>query len=95
MLDPDHKDIGCPKCLRRKVYFDRAIGYYCMFCGHELSIEESLFLIEKVTSTSESTHISGKGARMPIVEIKERRVRHGRTEHASPGSDITQQKKPD
>ena len=95
MFDPDHKDIGCPKCLRRKVYFDREIGYYCMFCGYELSVEEALFLIEKMTSTSKSAPDSGKGARMPIVEIKEQRGRREKTEHTSPGSDITQQKKPD
>ncbi len=95
MFDPDHKDIGCPKCLRRKVYFDRKIGYYCMFCGYELSVDEALFLIEKMTSISRSTHVPGKGASAPIVEIKERRARREKTEHASPGSDITQQRKPD
>ncbi len=94
MFDPEHKDIDCPKCLQPKVYFDREIGYYCMLCGYELSTEEALFLIEKAASISKPTQVPGKGTSAPIVEIKERRARRGKTEPASPGSDITQQKKP-
>ncbi len=93
MFDPEHKDIDCPKCLRSKVYFDRKIGYYCMFCGYELSAEEALFLIEKMASTVKPAPDSDKGARPPIVEIKEQRARPAQTEHVSPDSDKTQNKK--
>ena len=95
MFDPEHKDIDCPKCLRRKVYFDRKIGYYCMFCAHELSAEEVLFLIEKTTSASKPTPDSGRAARAPIVEIKKHRGRPAETEHVSPDSDKPQNKKSD
>ena len=95
MFDPEHKDIDCPKCLRPQVYLDREIGYYCMLCGYELSVEEALFLIDKVTSTSRPAPDSGKGAPTPIVEIKGRRARPGKRENAGPGSGITRQKKPD
>ncbi len=93
MFDPTYKDIDCPKCLRRKVYFDRKIGYYCMLCGYELSVEEALFLIEKMTSTSKPSCDPCKGARTPIVEIKEQRVRREQTDHISPSFDKTQNKK--
>ena len=93
MFDPEHKDIDCPKCLRPKVYFDRKIGYYCMSCGYELSTEEALFLIEKMTSTSKPAPDSGKGVRTPIVEIKERRGPPAQRDHISPSTDKTQNKK--
>ena len=95
MFDPEHKNIDCPECLRQKVYFDRKIGYYCMFCGYELSAEEALFLIEKMTSTSKPVPDSGKGARMPIVEIKQQRGRPAKRDHITPGNDKTQNKKPE
>jgi len=90
MFDPEHKDIDCPKCLRPRVYFDRRIGYYCMSCGYELSAEEALFLIEKMTSTSTPAPDSGKGTRTPIVEIKEHRGRPAQRDHISPSTDKTQ-----
>ena len=46
MFEPEHQDMTCPKCHHRKVYFDREIGYYCMFCGHEVSTEGVDVLIE-------------------------------------------------
>lgn len=90
MFDPEYKDIDCPKCFRRKVYFDRKIGYYCMLCGYELSVEEALFLIERMSSASKPSSDPGKGTRMPIVEIKDQRTRRVRTDHASPSSKKTQ-----
>ena len=93
MFDPEHKDIDCPKCLRRKVYFDRKIGYYCMLCAYELSAEEALFLIDKTTATSRPASDSDRGVRTPIVEIKEQRRRSAQTDHISPGSDKTQNRK--
>lgn len=95
MFDPEHKDIDCPKCLRRKVYFDRKIGYYCMFCAHELSTEEALFLIEKTTSTSRSAPDPSRAARAPIVEIKGPHRRPAQPDHVSPGSDKPQNKESD
>lgn len=92
MFDPEHKDIDCPKCLRRKVYFDRKIGYYCMFCAYELSAEEALFLIEKAAATSRPVLESGRGGRTPILEIKEHRRRHAQTDHITTASDKTQNK---
>ena len=87
MFDPEHKDIDCPKCSRRKVYFDRKIGHYCMFCAHELSAEEVLFLIEKTTSTSSPLTDSSRAARAPIVEINGPQRRTAQPDHVSPGSD--------
>lgn len=95
MFDPEHKEIDCPKCLRRKIYFDRKIGYYCMFCGYELSVEEALLLIEKAASTAEPTRDSGKRAPAPIVEINKPRARSVKTEHVSQNHDTPQHKKPE
>jgi len=93
VFDPEHKDIDCPKCLQRRVYFDREIGFYCMSCGYEISDEEALFLIEKVTSTCKPAPDSGKAARLPIVEVKKPRRRSEQPDHISPGTDETQTKK--
>ena len=93
MFDPERKDIDCPKCLQRRVYFDREMGFYCMSCGYELSDEEALFLIEKVTSTAKPAADSGKAARMPIVEIKKKHRRPAQPDHISPGTDEKQNKK--
>jgi len=73
MFEPEYQaDIDCPQCLRRQVYFDRGIGFYCMSCGHEFVSEEALMLIQKTTLISQLTHTSGKGEgkplRLPIVE---------------------------
>ena len=87
--------MDCPKCLRQKVYFDREIGYYCMFCGHELSVEKALLLMEKMVPTFEPTHYSGKAAGTPIVEIKEHRTRRSKTEHISESHDTQEHMKPE
>ena len=73
MFEPEYQaDIDCHQCLRRQVYFDREIGFYCMSCGHEFAPEEALMLIQKTTLTSQLTHTSGKGEgkplRLPIIE---------------------------
>jgi hypothetical protein len=95
MFDPEHKDIDCPKCFRRKVYFDRKIGYYCMFCAHELSADEALFLIAKTTSTSSPAPYSSRPARSPIVEIKGPQRRTDQPDHVSPDSDKLQNRESD
>ncbi len=46
MFEPEYQNMACPKCRRRKVYFDREIGYYCMFCGHEVHAEEIESLVQ-------------------------------------------------
>ena len=70
MFDPEHKDIDCPKCMRRRVYFDREIGYYCMFCGHVLTIDETLLQMDKVAATPQPATGSDKKGKPPIVEVK-------------------------
>lgn len=87
MFDPEHQNIDCPDCLRQRVYFDREIGYYCMFCGHKLSVEEALLLMERMIPTFEPTHDSDEAAKTPIVEIKEHRTRRSKTEHISQSHD--------
>ena len=70
MFDPEHKDIDCPKCLRQRVYFDREIGCYCMFCGHLLSVEEMLLQMDKRSAGTPPMLRSDKKEKTPIVEIK-------------------------
>ena len=79
--------MDCPKCLRQKVYFDREIGYYCMFCGHELSVQEALLLMEKMVPTFEPASFSNYAARTPIVEINEDRTHRSKTEHVNQSRD--------
>jgi len=76
MFEPEYQaDIDCPQCLRRQVYFDREIGFYCMSCGHEFAPEEALMLIQKTTLTSPLTHTSGKGEGKPLrLTIVEHRL---------------------
>jgi len=94
MFDPEYQDIDCPRCLNRRVYFDREIGYYCMSCGHELNADEIVMLIEKIALTSRSIHNSGKSERKPTAEIKELPARKAKkVEHAR--HDIIERKKPE
>lgn len=75
MFEPEYQNMDCPKCLQRKVYFDRAIGFYCMSCGHELTNEEVLMLVEKATFASQLTPTSGKGGEKPLrFTITDRRL---------------------
>jgi DNA-directed RNA polymerase subunit RPC12/RpoP len=94
MFEPEHQDIDCPKCLHRRVYFDREIGYYCMSCGHELSTKEMFVLLEKSALTSRPTSNSGKSGKKPAALITElpppRQARAERISH-----DINERKKPE
>ena len=54
MFGPEYQNMDCPKCRHRKVYFDREIGYYCMFCGHGFGAEQTESLIETITSSLRS-----------------------------------------
>lgn len=71
VFDPEYKNLDCPQCHLRRIYFDRDIGYYCMSCGQELSYDEIVLLIEKATQTSQPIPMSGKSEIKPPVEIKE------------------------
>jgi DNA-directed RNA polymerase subunit RPC12/RpoP len=46
MFEPSNQDLDCPECGRREVYFDREIGFYCMFCGRQFSSDEAELLVE-------------------------------------------------
>ena len=46
MFEPEYENITCPKCYHREVYFDRQMGHYCMFCGHQFSTEAIEALLE-------------------------------------------------
>lgn len=72
MFEPEHMDADCPKCSRRKVYFDREIGYYCMYCGHELSEDEIIILTEQLAQAHQPTSTTpDKSKKTPTTEIKE------------------------
>jgi hypothetical protein len=71
MVGPEYQDMDCPKCFRHRVYVDRQIGFYCMACGHELTAQETLMLIEKRTLTSRPGPTSEPPPKKPIAEIKE------------------------
>jgi hypothetical protein len=71
VFDPEYKDLDCPKCHQRRIYFDRDIGYYCMACGHELSHEQIYLLLEKAQRMSPSIPAPDKSEVQPPVEIKE------------------------
>ncbi len=91
MFDPEHKDIDCPKCLQARVYFDREIGCYCMFCGHVLSVDETLLQMEKRAATAPPSRGSDKNGMTPIIEIKASRSRSKKTDqveqHQGPKED--------
>ena len=80
MFEPEYLDAACPRCLHRRVYLDRQIGYYCMACGHELSTRETVALIEKIALTSRLAHNSDKTDKKPLTEIKELPSRKSKVE---------------
>ncbi|MFC1635445.1 hypothetical protein ACFL5Z_11435 [Planctomycetota bacterium] len=71
VFDPEYKNLDCPQCHLRRIYFDRDIGYYCMSCGQEISYDEICLLIEKAQKASPPIPPSGKSEIQPPVEIKE------------------------
>jgi len=92
VFDPEYKNLECPQCHLRKIYFDREIGYYCMSCGQELSYDEVVMLIEKAEKTSQQIETSDKSEKKPPLEIKElpspkakepKRTGHDATGHKS------------
>lgn len=71
VFDPEYKNLDCPQCHLRKIYFDRDIGYYCMSCGRKISYDEVVVLIEKAHQAAQPIPTSGKSEIQLPVEIKE------------------------
>ena len=78
MFEPEYQNMDCPKCLQRRVYSDRAIGFYCMSCGHELTSDEVVTLIQKTTLTWQLTPTASRSQGTPVAEIRELPVRRAR-----------------
>jgi hypothetical protein len=93
MFDPECQDIECPQCFLGKIYFDREIGYYCMYCGQQLSAVDMEILIEKNAITSNSGQKSNSSLEKPAVEIKEIPPRKSKAAHFS--RDVVENEKPD
>jgi hypothetical protein len=94
VFDPDYQEIDCPKCLQRRIYFDREIGFYCMSCGCRFSAQEIAVLIEKAELTSPSIRHSDESGKTRIAKIKELPARESeKTERV--GQDVTEHRKSD
>ena len=84
VFDPDSQEIDCPKCIQRRIFFDREIGFYCMSCGSRFSTQEIAVLIEKAELTSPSISHSGKSDKKHVPEISDMPSHKARkTEHVS------------
>ena len=93
MFDPECQNIECPQCHLGKVYFDREIGYYCMYCGDQFSIVDMEILIEKNALMYHSAQKSGGSRKKPVVEIKELPPRKSKVVQIS--GDVVKNEKPD
>ena len=93
MFDPECQNIECPQCFLGKIYFEREIGYYCMYCGHQFSIVEIEVLIEKIALKYRPAQKPGFGSKKPAVEIKELPPRRAKVEHVS--RDFIEHRKPE
>ena len=93
MFDPECQNIECSQCLLGKIYFDREIGYYCMYCGHQFSAVEIEVLIEKIALQSRPAQKPGSGRDKPVVEIRELPPRKAKVEHIS--RDVIKSEEPD
>ena len=71
VFEPEYKDLDCPQCHLRRIYFDREIGYYCMSCGQDFSTDEIVMLIEKAERISRPVHTPDKIEKKPPMEIME------------------------
>ena len=94
VFDPDYQEIDCPKCLQRRIYFDREIGFYCMSCGGQFSTQEIAVLIEKAELTSPSIRHSGKSDKKHVAEISELPA-HKSKETERVSQDASEHKKPE
>ena len=93
MFDPECQNIECPQCFLGKIYFDREIGYYCMYCGDQFSAVDMEILIEKDALTSRFAQKSGSSYKKPVLEIKELPPRKAKKVHIS--RDVIKSEKPD
>ncbi|MGB2865758.1 MAG: hypothetical protein WBC05_20670 [Sedimentisphaerales bacterium] len=93
MFDPESQNIECPQCLLGKIYSDREIGYYCMYCGHQFSNVDMEVLIEKIALTSRSAQKSGSSRKKPAAEIRELPARKTKAKHIS--RDVIEYRKPE
>ena len=71
VFEPEYENLDCPQCHRRRIYFDREIGFYCMSCGQKLNLDEITMLIQKAERMSQPTHTPDKSETKPPMEIKE------------------------
>jgi hypothetical protein len=81
MFDPECQNIECPQCFLGKIYLEREIGYYCMYCGHQFSAVEIEILIEKIALKSRLVQKQGGDREKPVVEIKELPPLKAKVEH--------------
>ena len=83
MFDPECQNIECPQCFLGKIYFDREIGYYCMYCGDQFSAVDMEILIEKNALMSNSAQKPDNSRKKPAVQIKELPPRKAKKVHIS------------
>jgi hypothetical protein len=93
MFDPECQNIECPLCFLGKIYFDREIGYYCMYCGDQFSAVDMEILLEKNALTSHSSQKSSNGHKKPAIKIRELPPRKSKTVHIR--DDVIKSEKPD
>ncbi|MHC4203628.1 MAG: hypothetical protein ACYSTT_03190 [Planctomycetota bacterium] len=93
MFDPECQNIECPQCFLGKIYFDREIGYYCMYCGDQFDAADMEILIEKNALTSRFLQKSDDNLKKPALEIKELPPRKVKVVHIS--RDAVKSEKPD
>jgi len=93
MFDPECQNIECPHCFLGKIYFDREIGYYCMYCGNQFGAVDMEILMEKNALMSGSVLESDNGLKKPALEIKELPPRKTKAAHIS--RDAIKSEKPD
>lgn len=83
MFDPEYQNLECPQCFLGKVYFDREIGYYCMYCGQQFRAADMEILIEKHALASRSMQKSDDLLKKPAIEIQELPPRKTKVVHTS------------
>ena len=93
MFDPECQNIDCPQCFLGKIYFDREIGYYCMYCGGQFNAVDMEILIEKNALMSNSGQKSDNSHKKPALEIRELPPRKAKVVHIS--TDVIKSEKPD
>jgi hypothetical protein len=87
MFDPECRNLECPQCFLGKIYFDREIGYYCMYCGEQFDAVDMDILIEKNALMSRSVLKSDNSLKKPPVEIKELPSRKTKVVHINRDAD--------